>query len=159
LGRATIDGLTLFGHNSGPEPGPARWLNLTRGREYAPGEVVRTQHLELPQARETWTVLGSQPRGLWGYDHGGNAHGVPAGAAPPALLGPAPVRLALERCRSARQAVDLVIDLITRHGQGTPGDQPTDNAFLIADGGEGFAVEAAGTHWVYQQLREVRALS
>ena len=59
----------------------------------------------------------------------------------------------------ARRAVDLLTDLITRHGQGTPGDPPCDNAFLIADPTEGFAVEAAGTHWVYQQLREVRALS
>jgi hypothetical protein len=169
LGRATIDGQTLFGHNSGPLPGPARWLNLTRGRPFAPGEVVRTQHLELPQARETCTVLGSQPRGLWGYDHGVNAHGVGvgrtplrtrlAGAAPTGLLGTDLVRLVLERCRTARQGVDLLTDLVTRHGQGTPGDPPCDNAFLVVDPTEGFAVEAAGTHWVYQQLREVRALS
>ena len=43
------------------------------------------------------------------------------------------VRLVLERCRSARQGVDLLTDMVTRHGQGTPGDPPWDNAFLVID--------------------------
>jgi hypothetical protein len=66
----------------------------------------------------------------------------------------------LERAQSARQAVDLATDLIRRHGQG---DQPSngayDSAFLIADGEEAFVLETAGQHWVYQEVRQVRAVS
>src|SRR6266852_4485967 len=73
------------------------------------------------------------------------------------------VRLALERSHSARQAVDLLGELIERHGQSSPPGNcyPAggDNGFLIADGAEAFAVETAGHHWVYQEIKEVRAVS
>jgi dipeptidase len=69
----------------------------------------------------------------------------------------------LERAHSARHAVDLFIDLVDRYGQGsfpgcpTPSEQ--DNAFLIADPHEAFAIETTGAHWVYQQVQQVRAVS
>ena len=172
LGKTTVDGRTLFGHNSGRPPGEGQWLCRTPGRAFAAGEKVRTQHLELPQARQTWGVLGSQSRGTWGYHHGVNEHGVAIGCATlrtrmrqeqAGLTGPDLVRLGLERAASARQGVDLLTDLITRHGQGAyagcpPADRH-DNAFLIADGREAFALEASGSHWVYQEVQQLRALS
>ncbi|HEV3203141.1 MAG TPA: hypothetical protein VGY77_02100, partial [Gemmataceae bacterium] len=73
------------------------------------------------------------------------------------------VRLALERSHCARQAVDLLGELIERHGQSSPpgNGHPAggDNGFLIADGAEAFAVETVGHHWVYQEIKEVRAVS
>src|SRR5262249_24339319 len=175
LGPATVDGLTLFGHNSGRPVGETQHLCLVPGRLFAPGEKVHTQFLELPQVRQTCSVLGSQPDRLWGYQHGVNEHGVAIGltrlrsrlrCSQPSLLGADLVRLALERAHNARQAVALLTDLITRHGQGCfPGsgahlaDAEHDNAFLIADAREAFAVEAAGVHWVYQELKQVRAMS
>src|SRR5205085_11334862 len=79
LAGATVDGQTVFGHNSnrparGPQP-----LVRQPGRAFAAGETVRTQTLEVPQARQTFTVLGSQPDGCWGYDHGVNEHQVAVG--------------------------------------------------------------------------------
>jgi dipeptidase len=68
----------------------------------------------------------------------------------------------LERSRSARQAVDLVGDLIRRHGQTgpvNPEGRGSDSALLIADSREAFALEAAGHFWVCQEVREVRAQS
>src|SRR5262249_11329255 len=126
LGRATVDGHTLFGHNSTHAPRTCQALRLLPGRCFVSGEKIRTTLLELPQARQTGTVLGSQPHGRWGYQHGVNAHGVAVGRAPlrtrlaadgPGLTGTDLVRLALERARTARQAVDLLTDLVTRHGQ------------------------------------------
>src|SRR5205814_1889346 len=167
LGRATVDGHTLFGHNSGQPGGRGQSLRLVRGRPFELGQTVRTQHLELPQARHTCTVLGSQPDGKWGYEHGVNEHGVVAGRAPlwtrlPAgcgLTGGELVRLVLERAASACQAVDLLTDLVHRHGQaGSAAAPASDNAFLIADAREAFAVETAGNYWVCQHVEEVRAL-
>jgi hypothetical protein len=61
--------------------------------------------------------------------------------------------MALERGRTARQAVDLVSDLLRRHGA------DSDCTLLIADGGEAFVLETAGRYWVYQEVREARAVT
>lgn len=171
LGRATVEGHTLFGHNSNRPARERPMLHRSPGRAYASGEKVRVQHLELPQARQTYTVLGSRPRGFWGYDHGLNEHGVALGCAraltrmrgtQPGLDGTDLVRLTLERARSAQQAVDVLTDLVRRHGQGVfaegQADSAADHVFLIADPAEAFAVETGGDRWVYQQVQQVRAL-
>src|SRR5437016_2892735 len=110
LGRATVDGHTLFGQNSSRPAGHWQPLRLTPSRPYAAGEMLPVQFLQLPQARQTHRVLGSQPHGVWGYEYGLNEHQVAAGCLPfrPALTLPGPgltgtdlVRLALERCQTA----------------------------------------------------------
>jgi hypothetical protein len=172
LGGATIDGCTLFGQNNSWPALQFQPLCLSPRRSHASGEKVATQFLELPQAREVYSVLGSQRAGLWGYDCGFNDQRVAAGCARlrsalicprPGLLGPDLVRLILERCHTARQAVDLLTGLIERYGQGAfPGCSPSvdlDHAFIVADPFEAYAVEAAGTHWVYQEVREIRVAS
>jgi dipeptidase len=166
LGRATVDGHTLFGHNSEQAAHACPSLQLVRGRSFVFGEKVQTSSLELPQARVTYTILGSRPHGAWGLQHGVNEHGVAAGRVPlgtrvagtgPGLRGTDLVRLALERSQTARQAVDLLTDLVSRHGQ-APEYGADGNAFLVADGGAAFVVEAAGRYWVFQEVCEVRAL-
>lgn len=169
LGRAALDGLTLFGHNC--RRGGAEALTLHRGNGgcHAPEERLEPSGITLPQARQTYTAIGVQTRGQWGYHHGVNLWSVAAGCtrletrlagAQPCLRGPDLVRLALERARTARQAVDLITDLVGRYGQGTgPTEQRGDSAFLVADAGEAFVLETAGRHWAYQEVREVRAVS
>jgi dipeptidase len=171
LGRAAVDGLTLLGLNNDQSAYRGQLPCQLPGRAFAPGEKVRTQLLELPQVRQTHTVLGSRPLGLWGLDHGINEHQVAAGcvtlgpvlpASGPGLLGTDLVRLTLERSRTARQGVDLLTDLVARYGQGAPGSvgaAESDAAFVIADPTEAYAVETAGPYWVYQEIQEVRALS
>ncbi|HEV3204859.1 MAG TPA: carcinine hydrolase/isopenicillin-N N-acyltransferase family protein, partial [Gemmataceae bacterium] len=149
LGRATVDGQTLFGQNSGLPMGEKQILCRIPGREFAPGEKVHAQYIELLQARNTFTVLATKPDDWWGYCQGMNEHGVGMGCTvlqnkincpEPGLTGGDLVRLALERSHSARQAVDLLGELIERHGQSSPPGNcyPAggDNGFLIADGAE-----------------------
>jgi secernin len=176
LARATADGQTLFGHNSNRPRGEAQTVVRTPARSHAVGEKVRTPALELPQARQTYAVLAGRPAGVWGYQHGVNEHGVCAGvsavrtrlaAAAPGLSGTDLVRLALERAASARQAVDVLTDLIARHGQGSTGEGGRhhdeegagDSSFLVADPREAYALEATGNHWVLQVVGAVRAAS
>jgi dipeptidase len=157
LARATADGRTLFGHSSRRPPGEGQSLVRLAGRGFAPGEAVRATHLDLPQVRQTHTVLAGRAGAEWGFRHGVNDQGVVAGVAAidtrlenhePGLTGPDLVRLALERAASARQAVDVVTDLIGRHGQGAfPGADAEgrhDSALLLADGREAYLLEAAG---------------
>jgi dipeptidase len=166
LGPATVDGRMLFGHNSDRPVQERQSIRRVPGREFAADEKVAK--LGLPQARHTYTVLAAQPEGCWGYTQGVNDQGIAMGCAAlrnkipctaPGLLGTDLVRLVLERCRTARQGVDLLTDLVGLHGQSDrPGNPPEgDGSFLIADAKEAFAVETAGRHWVYQEIGEVRA--
>jgi secernin len=162
LGRATLNGHTLFGHNCRRAADELLEFCHIASRSHAPEEKVETGRLALPQVRETYRLLGVQTRGEWGLHHGVNDRGVAAGWArprtrlgreAPGLAGPDLVRLALERGRTARQANDLVGDLVRRYGAAG------DCALLIADAGEAFVLETAGRHWVYQEVHEARAIT
>jgi hypothetical protein len=170
LGAATGDGHALFGHSVARSPQSAHNLRLFPARPHELGELVRARHVELPQARQTYRFLAGQTNDQWGAWNGLNEHGVAAGTLPlgtrlpspkPGLLGSELVRLVLERSRSACQGVDLLTDFIRRYGQASAmsGSTLADSAFLIADAREAFAVEAAGNHWVYQEVREFRSLT
>jgi secernin len=170
LARATGNGRALFGHTSHRPAGECQRLLRVPGRELTAGETVRLQYLTLPQVRQTYTVLGSQPAGCWGFTHGVNEHQVAVGCTSwssrlttvePGPAGTDLTRLALERSRSACQALDVLTDLIARYGQGPPNSPPGegDHVFLIVDGGTAFALEAAGKAWVTQEVQAVRAVS
>src|SRR5437868_415654 len=81
LGQATVKGQNLFGLNwHGPR---AQWPLLRRlqGQMHAPGSVIKTHGQQVPQARQTYTVLGCGPRGGWGLTHGINENHVAIGMA------------------------------------------------------------------------------
>jgi secernin len=69
------------------------------------------------------------------------------------------IRLALERSRSAAQAVEVIGALVERYGQFGSG-VPTrghveggyDNSFLIADPSEAWILEAIGQRWVARRI-------
>jgi hypothetical protein len=121
----------------------------------------------MPPARETFAVIACPAVGSWGYEYGLNEHQLALGCVnvssvrdpgQPNQQGPDLVRLALERCRSARQAVDLIIGQLAglrAKNVATAGD----SAFTVADPHEAFAIETAHNFWVYQQLCETRAVS
>lgn len=172
LGAATRRGRTLFAKNSDRPPGECQPLVLLDRAEHPPGSLVRCQYIEIPQARMTARVLGSRPVWLWGLEHGVNEHGVAIGnetvfghEAPSevGLLGMDLVRLALERAATARQAVEILIDLIETHGQGGSGfrglEFPYNNAFLVADPTEAWILEALGRTWATRRCHATDAIS
>ena len=68
-------------------------------------------------------------------------------------------RLALERCGTAREAVDTVTSLLTKHGQGGPccedpsyGQWTYHSSFLFADRREAWTLETAGRLWVAKKI-------
>jgi secernin len=165
LPPATADGVSLFGQNCTRPAANGVGLACEPARSHALGEAVRLSNVTLPQARQTFAVLGVQTSGSWGFLGGVNERHVALGqttvrtrlpATRPGLMGGELARLALERSGSARQAVDCLTDLVTRHGQGDGGD---DHAFLVADGREAYVVETAGEHWAVQEVGAVRAVS
>ncbi len=168
LPGTTPDGQTLFGHNGSRPSDEGQALHRQPAQAHAHGEAQAFGPLTLAHVRQTHAVVGWQATGRWGYRHGVNEHRVVAGCSPirtrlrqegAGLTGPDLVRLALERAASARQARDVLLDLVTRHGQSAGAGEEADGSFLVADCREAFVLETAGNHWAEQEVHAVRAVS
>jgi hypothetical protein len=151
------DGM-VFAKNSDRPVGEVQ-LAVPFGRRATAGCTLRTQYLSIGDTGAHATLL-SCPTWLWGAEHGVNEFGLAIGnekvatvhrAAPEGkgLIGMDLVRLGLERARSADEAVDTLIDLLTVHGQGGIADaahhEAYDSSFLIADPGYAYVLDTSGT--------------
>jgi len=121
------------------------------------------------QVGKSNAVILSKPAWMWGAEMGANEHGVCIGneavftkllekeGLEEKLLGMDLVRLALERAKSADEAVTVITDLLEKYGQGGPcSDTQTDftyhNSFLIADRKEAWVLETAGALWAAENI-------
>jgi dipeptidase len=69
-------------------------------------------------------------------------------------------RLALERAKTAKLAVEIIGELVETYGQGGVCYDPTtgfssgyDNSFLVVDGEEAWVVETCDRVWVAKQIK------
>ncbi len=172
LAPATRGGATLFAKNSDRPPRECQRIVQLPAARHAAGAVVRCQYLELPQVAVTCAIVGSQPHWLWGLEHGVNEHRVAIGnetvfarESLPAvgLTGMDLVRLALERARSAGEALEVIAGLVERYGQGGSGHLhlgwPYHNAFLIADPRSAWVLETSSRHWAAKEATPVANIS
>lgn len=173
LGNATADGSVLFAKSSDRDPNEAHEVVLIPRAKHPPGSTVRCTYIEVPQVEETYAVLLAKPFWIWGAEMGANEHGVAIGNEAvftkvpyekgPGLLGMDLLRLALERARTAREALEVITSLLSAHGQGGNHSQAHKlyyhNSFLIADPHEAWVLETAGRQWAAEQVRDVRSIS
>jgi dipeptidase len=173
LGNASADGVTLFAKNSDRNPNEAHEVVRVPAAHHAPGETVRCTYVEVPQVEQTYEVLLCKPFWIWGAEMGANEHGVAIGNEAvftkvpyekgPGLIGMDFLRLALERGRTAREALDVITGLLATYGQsgncGYPGKLFYHNSFLIADPTDAWVLETAGRQWAAEQVRDVRSIS
>ena len=161
----------LFAKNSDRHPDEAQVVEWHPART-ARAEV-RTQYLTITD-HDAYAFVGSRPTWLWGAEHGVNEHGLAVGnekiwtverpsADPPALLGMDLVRLALERARTADEALDVVTALVERCGQGGTGEpnrnEPYFSSFLVADPGGGYVIETSDRTWAARPVGNGAAIS
>jgi hypothetical protein len=150
----------IFAKNSDRPAGEVQ-LVVPFGRRPTAGCTLRTQYLSIGDTGAHAALL-SCPTWLWGAEHGVNEFGVAIGnervstvhdieRARPGLIGMDLVRLGLERARSAPQAVEVLIELLTTHGQGGVADaahgEAYDSSFLIADAKDAFVLDTSGTSY------------
>lgn len=173
VGMASADGVTLFAKNSDRDPREAHQVVRVPAAEHPPGATLRCTYIEVPQVARTFEVLLCKPFWIWGAEMGANEHGVVIGNEAvftkipydkrPGLIGMDFLRLALERSRTARAALDVMTDLLATHGQGGncgyPGRLFYHNSFLIADPREAWVLETAGPHWAAERVQDVRSIS
>ena len=176
LGSATADGVTLFAKNSDRPPAERQLIEWSQPRLEP---TTRVTHIEIAGAvGTTLRCVISRPEWCWGAEHGVNEAGVAIGnhtiyttldprPFPPALIGMDLVRLGLERGETAAAAVDIIVGLLDRHGQGGTGhdvaivgkDKPYWSTFLVADPREAWMVETSGKRWAAVQVEPSAAMS
>jgi dipeptidase len=177
LPSATANGSTLFAKNSDRPPDEVQHVSFMPARRDR-GPLATTHITVEPHGGDTIGCLLSIPSWCWGAEHGVNEAGVAIGneaiyttldprQAPPALIGMDLVRLGLERSDSAAAAVDVIVSLIDRYGQGgtghdpagTSGPKPYWSSFLVADPRAAFVIETSGSTCAVESVARTRAIS
>jgi len=171
LGHATKNGNVIFGKNSDRRGNEAQLITYVPRKSYSTGEVLKCTHIEIPQVSETAAVILSQPYWMYGAEMGANEHGVVIGneavsskepLRDTGLLGMDILRLGLERSKSAKEALNIMIDLLEKHGQGGIHNEKGlnyHNSYIIADSSEAYVIEAVGEWWIVENVKDVRSIS
>ena len=171
LAGRTADGSIIFGKNSDRAPNEAQALEWHPPADFPVGAELRCTWLRIPQVRRTRGVLISRPHWTWGAEMGANDRGVVIGneavftrrdrSREPGLIGMDLLRLALERADTAREALDVITVLLSRHGQGGLHGATLvyHNSFLIADPAGAWVLETAGELWAAQRVDGFAAIS
>ena len=141
-------------------------------RKYREGEQVKCTYISIPQAAESARVVLCQPFWMFGAEMGANEYGVVIGnealftrekPAVTGLTGMDLLRLALERGRSSREALDTIIQLLEKYGQGGNCGYRQKflymNSFLIADSHEAYVLETVKSWWAWKKIKDVWSIS
>lgn len=172
MGEVSRNGRVYFAKNSDRQPNEPHIMIQVPRQQYPPGARVRCTYLEIEQARETYAVLLLKPSWIWGCEMGCNEFGLNIGNEavftrekyePTGLTGMDLIRLALERCRTTQEALELIIELLSKYGQGgnCGFEKPFTyhNSFLITDAHEAWVLETAGKYWAAQKVNGIRTIS
>lgn len=172
LSNSTKDGSVIFAKNSDRQPNEPHIIIRIPGKKYSPGKKVKCTYIEIDQAEETFEVLLLKPSWIWGCEMGCNEFGLNIGNeavftkekyADDSLIGMDMVRIALERCKTSDEALDMIINLLERYGQGGNCGYEKKftyhNSFLIADKKSAWVLETAGQYWAAEKVKDVRSIS
>lgn len=167
------NGKNLLAKNSDRPLGECQNLVKIQGKTHALGETVACTHLTIAQAPVTYTVLGSRPYWIWGFEMGVNEFGLVIGneaqgsrcdgEKEEGLLGMDLLRLGLERAKTAREAITVMTELLGQYGQNANASQLFDrryeNSYLLVDPGEIWLLETAERQWVARMVPDWAAIS
>ena len=112
----------------------------------------------------------SRPWWMWGAEMGANIYGLAIGNTAVftkvkynkrGILGMDILRDALEKNKTARQALDFITSKIELQGGNASYEHKMyyHNSFVIADPEQAWVLETAGKHWVAKQIKDVYSIS
>lgn len=163
----------FFAKNSDRDANEPQLIEWHPPRKNLPKKTKCT-YIEVESALETHRILISRPAWMWGAEMGTNEFGVTIGneavftkhrVPKIGLTGMDLIRLALERSSTAKHALETIISLIERYGQGGSGSLNNINfryfsSFLIADRTEAYVLETTQNDYAFEQVKEgVRTIS
>ncbi len=173
LGNSTQDGSVIFGKNSDRPFNEVQLITYSPRISFNNGDTLNCTYLEIPQVSETYAILMSQPYWMWGAEMGINEFGVVIGNEAvntheplknTGLLGMDLLRLGLERGKTAKEAMNIIISLLETYGQGggCAIDDPNwlyHNSFIIADPKKAYVLETADRWWIVEKVKNIRSIS
>jgi secernin len=167
-GNATVDGDIYFAKNSNRGNEECQQFASFPHQKHPAGAKVKCTWLAIPQVAETYAVRGGQPYWGFGFEQGMNEYGVTIGnvasyyrhlnpkGTKNGLTGMDILRLALERSKTAVEAVHIMIDLNRKYGNWgathTDGTGAYNNSYAIADPNEVWILELPGRDYIAQKL-------
>lgn len=176
---------SFFGKNSDREPGELQFVYISSDsaaefreqpyfeekKEYIE-HSFRTLTSIFQSFDHKYSAIISRPVWMWGAEMGVNEHGLSIGNEAvfskekvnrDGLLGMDILRLALHNNKSAGEALNFIIRLISDVGQGGDGGYRGSlkyhNSFLIKDFYEAYVLETSGKHWAYRTVDEWASIS
>lgn len=171
-GKATSDGSVILAKNSDREADEVQILTYYPRKRYKNGENCKCTYISIPQVEETYQILISRPFWMWGCEMGANEYGLAIGneavftkepVEKSGLLGMDLIRIVLERCKTANDALMLTTSLIEKYGQGGNAGYKHSlfyhNSFIFADPVEAYVLETANKHWVAIKVDGTRSIS
>ncbi len=173
LRNATAGGSVLFGKSADCEVNEANAIVRIPAKKHVQGETVRITHLVIPQAEQTHEIFLTKAFWTYGCEVGVNEFGLSMGEEAvyttemaeekTGVIGPDLMRLALERAHDCREAIDLMIQLLEKYGQGgsaeLKGNSHFDSAYLMADPLEAYILETAGRKWAVKKIDDIGSIS
>jgi len=176
LKKATKSGRIIFGKNSDRLQMESQPLFFYPAKDWANNELINTGRLKIPQVKRTYAVLGSSPYWCWGFEQGINEHGLVIGNEGVQTKGLAKnlsiyqsrdkfglcgmdyIRFALERAKTAEEAIEVITSLLQEYGQFAPAlikfgmKGAYDNTYLIADPNEAWILETSSKQWIAKKI-------
>lgn len=172
LGNATKDSSVIFAKNSDRQPNEPHLVIRVPRKKYEIGQKLRCTYIDVDQADETYEVLLLKPSWMWGAEMGSNEFGLTIGneavftkekQGEQSLLGMDMLRIALERCKTSEEGINMIIYLLETYGQGGNCGYEKKftyhNSFLIADRNSAWVLETAGKYWVTEKVKDIRSIS
>ncbi|MBX2843260.1 MAG: C69 family dipeptidase [Flammeovirgaceae bacterium] len=172
--EVTKNGNMIFGKNSGREPNEAQAIIRVPAMDQD-DEMLECTYIKIPQVKTTYEILLSKPFQMWGAEMGTNEFGLTIGTEAvfskvkpskenTGLTGMDMLRIALERCKAADEALELITKLLEEYGQDAFGGYKNknyyyNNSFIISDSEKAWVLETAGKQWVAQKVTGFRNIS
>lgn len=169
---ATKTGDTILAKNSDRPLNEAQPLCFYAAMDYPEGTEVQCSFIRIKQVGHTYACIGSRPYVFFGFEHGINEHGLMIGNEQVSgreiperkwgLIGMDILRLALERSKTAKEAIEVISGLLETFGTG--GDPSTrisafNSNYIIADPSEAYLFESHQKSWVAKKIDDVGYLS
>lgn len=167
MSPVTEQGTVIFGKNSDRPVNESQPLEYVPAADHEEGDWVQCTYIKVPQVAHTNGYIGSRPYNIFGFEHGINDKGViigneaVTGRVTPelqwGLIGMDILRLALARANSAREAVDIMGELLETYGTG--GDplirpQYFNANYIIADYEEAYVFESCQRLWAAKKVTD-----
>ena len=172
LPEVTQTGSVLAAKNADCEINEAQVVIRLPRRSYADGAMVRTTHVVIPQARQTHEVILDKSFWTWGGEIGLNEHGLAvgneaifstAGETADGVITGDLLRLMLERASTCAEAIEVLAEVLARHGQGgnceLRGNSHFDSSYLVSDHRTAVIIETSGRDWAVREVTGVGSIS